>query len=253
MIDDFKLSDRHILVTGASSGIGRACVVACQSLGARVTMLARNEERLKQVLGMFENADHHGYSCVDLRDKTTLHDVIEKAVANRGKIDGMIHAAGIRETMPLASSDWDCFTKTMDVNVTAGFQLLRLLLNRKRRNKQFSSVFISSVMSVVGQPGSIVYSISKGAINSGVRSAAIELVGKGVRVNSVSPGMVKSEMSDRIFASLPGRSQEEIVARHPSGLGECKDIANLCVFLLSDAARWITGANIIIDGGYSIQ
>ena len=251
MPNAFELNDQHILVTGASSGIGRACVRVCAALGARVTLLARNQERLQQVLDELEDPSRHGYLCVDVMDESLLQNAVAEAIAQRGKLDGFIHAAGIRETAPVASAEPADYHKAMDVNMIAGFQLLRLLTKRSRRNANLSAVYVSSVMGIVGQPGSVTYCASKGALIAAVRAAAVELAAKGIRVNCVSPGMVMTEMGEKLLSALPESSRQAILDAHPLGFGQAEDVAHMCAFLLSPASRWATGANFVIDGGYT--
>jgi NAD(P)-dependent dehydrogenase (short-subunit alcohol dehydrogenase family) len=136
----------------------------------------------------------------------------------------------------------------------AGFELAKILSKKKYSHEQGSSfVFISSVMGILGQKGKVGYCCSKGAVITGCKAMALELAPKNIRVNCVLPGVVKTEMTEKLFKIIPQESKDNIIAMHPLGLGTPDDIANACVFLLSDASRWVTGANLLVDGGYVIS
>ena len=138
------------------------------------------------------------------------------------------------------------------VNVIAGFELAKIISKKKYLYKNGASfVFISSVMGILGQLGKIGYCSSKGSLISGVKAMALELASKKIRVNCILPGVVETEMSNEMFQKLSEESKKNIVDMHPLGLGKPEDIAYACVYLLSDSARWVTGTNLIIDGGYS--
>jgi len=166
-----------------------------------------------------------------------------------------VHSAGIEMTLPLRSMQPFYYEKMFSINVISGFELARIISKKKYLSENGASfVFISSVFGVVSQPAIIAYSSSKGALISGVKSIALELASRSIRVNCISPGQIKStSMSEDIFAKL---SEEERIKRinlYPLGLGEPVDIAYACAFLLSDTSRWITGINLIVDGGYSAK
>jgi NAD(P)-dependent dehydrogenase (short-subunit alcohol dehydrogenase family) len=146
------------------------------------------------------------------------------------------------------------YEKMFSINVISGFELARIISKKKYLdNKGSSFIFISSVMGVVGNSALIGYSATKGALISATKSFALELISKNVRVNSISPGYVKTEMANKLFDKIPKEAREQIINMHPLGLGTPEYIANACVFLLSDASRWITGTNLIVDGGYSAR
>lgn len=243
----------HILITGASSGIGSAVAGYVMDLGAKVTLLARNPERLaavaadsKQVLSQ--------YFAVDLTDYQAVEHTVNLAVDNFGMISGLVHAAGNAVTLPLKLMNPDQYRELYEINVIAGFNLVRqVIASKKNYSENLSLVFIASVMATLGEVAKIAYTSSKSALLSGSRSMAIELAPRGIRANVVSPGVVQTEMVDRLFRKLPETSINMIRDQHPLGLGKPCDVAALCAFLLSKQAKWITGANIIIDGGYSIK
>jgi len=146
------------------------------------------------------------------------------------------------------------YEEIFSVNVISGFELAKIISKKKHLGKNGTSfVFISSVMGILGQAGKVGYCSSKGALISGTKAMALELAKKNIRVNCVLPGAVETEMSKKMLEKLPEESKKSIINMHPLGLGRPEDIANACAFLLSDASRWVTGTNLIVDGGYSAR
>jgi NAD(P)-dependent dehydrogenase (short-subunit alcohol dehydrogenase family) len=245
------LKGKNIFITGASSGIGKECAIKAAQLGARVVLVARNQERLKQTLDSLSNDKHLYFPC-DVTISDLLEEVVRQAVEKLGKISGFIHSAGIEATIPLRNMNRGKFEEMFSVNVLAAFEIARLLSNKKYLDPAGSSfIFIGSVMGMLGEPGKVAYGSSKAALIGGTKSMAIELAPKNTRVNCIMPGVVETEMSAKLFQTIPEPSRQEIIKKHPLGLGQPGDIAHLCMFLLSDASRWITGSTIPIDGGYS--
>jgi len=249
----FDLDNKNIIVTGASSGIGRQCAITFSQLGANVILIARNKERLKEAFSKLEKRNHLIIP-QDITEYIELEEVIDNTVHKVGKISGFVHSAGIEMTLPLRNMQSSYYEEIFSVNVIAGFELARIISKKKYINKEGANfVFISSVMGMLGQAGKVGYCSSKGALISGAKAMALELAKKNIRVNCILPGVVETEMSNEMFQSLPDESKKEIINMHPLGLGQSEDIANACVFLLSDASRWITGTNLIVDGGYSAK
>ena len=251
MNNPFSLKNKTILITGASSGIGRQCATTFSQLEANVILIARNEERLKETYNKLDKGNHLIIS-QDITEYNKLEEVVNTAVDKIGKISGFVHSAGIEMTLPLRNMQPSYYEKMFSVNVIAGFELAKIISKKKYINKEGASfVFISSVMGILGQAGKVGYCSSKGALISGAKAMALELAKKNIRVNCVLPGVVETEMSNEMFQKLSEESRKNIVDMHPLGLGKPEDIAYACVYLLSDSARWITGTNLIIDGGYS--
>jgi NAD(P)-dependent dehydrogenase (short-subunit alcohol dehydrogenase family) len=249
----FSLKEKNILITGASSGIGKQCALLFSQLGANVILIARNKERLKITYNEMEKGNHLFFS-QDITEYDKLEELIRNSVEKIGKISGFVHSAGIETTLPLRSMEPSFYEKMFSINVISGFELARIISKKKYLdNKGSSFIFISSVMGVVGNSALIGYSATKGALISATKSFALELISKNVRVNSISPGYVKTEMANKLFDKIPKEAREQIINMHPLGLGTPEYIANACVFLLSDASRWITGTNLIVDGGYSAR
>lgn len=254
MLDSiFNLKNKNIIITGASTGIGRQCAITFSKLGANVVLIARNKERLKETYNRLYKRNHLIIS-QNITEYDKLEEVVNTAVHKVGKISGFVHSAGVEMTMPLRSMQPSYYEEMFSINVIAGFELAKIISKKKNKSKEGASfVFISSIMSTLGQVGKIAYCSSKGGLLSGAKAMALELVSKNIRVNAISPAVVETEMSKKMFSYLSEESQNEIKSMHPLGLGQPEDIASACVFLLSDAAKWITGTNLIVDGGYSAK
>lgn len=241
----FSLEGKTILVTGASSGIGRGIAIACSKMGASVIVNGRNEERLNETL-LQMNGEKNKMAVADL---SNLDDVTSM-VSALPKLDGVVHCAGIGQRVlckQLQESDLD---NMMDVNFKAPVMLQTELLKQKRINKAASIVFIASIAAESPTIGNAMYCASKGAIISYANCLSIELAPRLIRVNCISPAMV---WTDLIFKG--GITEEELKEdekRYPlKRYGTPDDIANLSIYLLSDASSWMTGSNIKLTGGVS--
>ena len=249
----FSLVNKRILITGASSGIGKATAIACSNVGANIILVARD---LKRLTGAYNelSSGNHAYISTDLAKYDNLENLVSECVGKYGKFDGFIHSAGIEISAPLQFIEPEQYERLFSINLISGFEFARVLTKRKYFNSAGGSlIFISSIRGVTGKEASIAYSCSKGAIISGVRSMALELAGKNIRVNSVSPSIIETEMTRQLFEQIPDQTKSNMLADHPLGFGRPADVANACIYLLSDASRWITGTNLIIDGGFSAR
>lgn len=250
-MNSFSLENKLILITGASSGIGRQCAINCSKMGASVVLLGRNRERLKETQISMKYPENHLIYSVDLLEFDKISEIVKEIVLKKGKIYGLINNAGISTTLPLSSvspAKMDNFFKT---NVIGAVNLTRQVVKISNfYQKGGSLIFLSSVMGSVGEKGKSLYAMTKGAIISTVKSLALELACRNIRVNSISPGVVETPMSKNAIYSRNQKSYNEIINKHPLGLGTPEDIANACIYLLSDASRWVTGTNLIVDGGY---
>jgi len=252
-MNSFSLQDKTILITGASSGIGRSCSVECSKNGAALILIARNEEELQKTVMMLAPDTKVETITADITDGENLEGLIAEKVDILGKISGFIHCAGIEKTLPLKKHTPQLYNDIFAINVISGFEIAKILSLKKYKNEKSSFVFISSVAGMVGEIGKAAYSASKGAVVSGARSLAMELSRSGIRVNSVSPAMVNTPILEKMFDAIGEEASQEILKKHPLGIGEPEDVANACIFLLSDAGKWVTGSNLVIDGGYSAQ
>jgi NAD(P)-dependent dehydrogenase (short-subunit alcohol dehydrogenase family) len=180
-----------------------------------------------------------------------LNPVIDEFVSKHGRFDGLIHSAGIEKTMPLAGMKDSDYSSIFSINVIAGFQIAKLISKRKNSNDSSSFVFISSITALVGRKGIIGYSASKGALNSGIKSMALELADRGIRANCISPGTILTPLLVKYLDTLTPVEKAKRLDGYPLGIGTPEDIAYASVYLLSGASRWITGQSLIIDGGYT--
>ena len=239
-----SLEGKTILVTGASSGIGQAIAIECSKLGATVICTARNEERLQATLSMMEG-EGHSYIAADLTDSAVLDLLVEKLP----KLDGVSHNAGMGQTMLTSFAKDEEVMRVMTTNTLSVVQLQTRLLKKRKMNKKASLVFMASIGSTIVSPGNTFYGMSKAAIVPYVKGLAHELGKKGIRANSIHPGMVETPLIHR--NGIDDKEAYEIdKARYPLGrYGEPQDIAHLAAFLLSDASAWITGSQYVIDGG----
>ena len=257
MINPFSLTKKNILITGASSGIGRQCAISCPQMGANVVLIARNKERLKEAYNNLYKGKHlykHLYFSQDITEYDKIEPIISEAISKLGKIHGLVHSAGIELTLPLKAMKPKYYERLFALNAISGFEIARIISKKKYLDEGGASfVFISSVMGILGQTGKIGYCSSKGALISSIRAMSLELAKKKIRVNCILPGVVETEMSSKMFENFPEESKKSTIDMHPLGLGEPIDIANACIYLLSDAAKWVTGTNLIIDGGYSAR
>lgn len=249
----FSLRNKTILITGASSGIGRSCAVQCSKMGASLLLMGRNVDELNRTVSELQPGTKVEMIVADFSKMVDLELLIAEKIVTIGKIAGFIHCAGVEKTLPLKKQTSEVFQSIFDINVLAGFELAKIISLKKYKAEKASFVFIASVAGMVGESGKTIYSASKGAVISGARSMSMELARSDIRVNSISPAMVKTPILEKMFDGIGEEATQNIIKKHPLGIGEPEDVANACVFLLSDAAKWITGTNLVIDGGYTAQ
>jgi|ERR1035437_78209 NAD(P)-dependent dehydrogenase (short-subunit alcohol dehydrogenase family) len=243
----FTLIGKTIFITGASSGIGRAIAIECSKLGAKVIITGRNEERLNETYIALESEGHMQF-IADINDL----DKILNFLAIVKSLDGVVHCAGYTKTVPFQFLKEEDLTSIMKVNFMAPTLLTQAFMKKNKIRKGGSIVFISSVSGVYcSSIGGGIYSASKGAINGVVKAIALELALKSIRVNTVCPGMIKTN----IFKSgvITEEQLTEDVNKYPlKRYGQPEEIAYAVIYLLSDASRWVTGSNLLIDGGYTL-
>lgn len=249
-----SFADRWIIVSGASTGIGRATCYELAAQGARIILIGRNADRLKEVARQLGASDRAVLRVLDLSNAGGIADGVREIAAETGPIYGLCHAAGVTLTLPLSATRPERARPVMDINFFAGLELARALVQRTTLTEEGGSiVWISSVYAHAGAPGQIAYCASKGAIAASVRAMALELAPRRVRVNSVSPGLVRTEMTDPARSTMTAEQWDRIIARHPLGVGQPADVARAVAFLLHPANQWTTGTDLVIDGGYSLQ
>lgn len=254
MLSSFNLKNKNIVITGASSGIGRACAVCCSQMGARLLLIGRQVEELEKTKLLLPEPGLAAVLAVDLTLFEEVTEEIKALLPEFGFIHGVIHAAGISTTLPFRNTSVDKMNHFLQVNVVAALHLTRLLIRPGYVAASGASiVFITSVMSQVGESAKVLYSMSKGALLAASRSMAIELAPQKIRVNCIAPGVVDTPMSQKAYYNQNEELKGRITGLHPLGLGTPEDVANACVFLLSDAGRWVTGTQLMIDGGYTAR
>lgn len=246
----YSLEGKRVLVTGASSGIGRGIAIECSRMGAKVVISGRNEARLQETLAMMQNPDEHQMLLADLAIDEDIQGLVDKIEEG---LDGIVLCAGFTIVKPFKFVSPQDIEAIMDVNYKAPVILSQKLLKKKKINKSASIVFISSVSGVfVSAPAAALYSGSKGAVNGVAMAMALDLSPRGIRVNCVNPGMVDTNIFSK--GDITQEQLEEDVKHYPLGrYGKPEDIAYAVVYLLSDASAWVTGTNLKIDGGLTLM
>lgn len=247
-INPMDLSGRTILVTGASSGIGRETCILLSQLGARLILVARNLERLKETSERLEGVEHRIES-FDLRAIDEIPVWLKAITSEVGGLHGLVHSAGITLTLPLRLLTSKQLEEIMLINLSTSMFLAKALRQKGCCQPGSSLVFLSAAAGLVGTVGLSAYTASKGAIVALTRSLAMELAREGIRVNCVAPAGVRTEMYEKFQQTLTPDQFSAIAAAHPLGLGTALDVAHAIAFLLADTGRWITGTTLVVDGG----
>lgn len=251
MDENKGLAGRHILVTGASSGIGRATALRISELGAKVTLVARNRERLDQVLAQLKTT---GAAYVyDLSDVDGIEKFVGQVTKEQGKLDGMMYCAGDCFRAPIGVCKPSLVKKSMQVNYFGFLETLRCAAKIKNCNEGASFVTMTSASSLKGERGLVTLCASKAAMNSVVRCAALELAPRKIRVNAIASAYVTGSIMVAETIDIFGAEQVEknIADFQPLGVGHPEDVADAAAFLLGDASRYMTGSIMMVDGGYS--
>lgn len=250
-MNPFSLEGKTILVTGASSGIGRGIAIECSKMGAKVVLNARNEERLKETLSMM-GSENHQMIIADIASQ----DEIDRLVAELPVLDGCVLCAGIPQVCPVKHFKRQDIEDIFSVNTFAPIMITSSLVKKKKIHKGSSVVLVESISGVfVGTKGDVSYNASKAALNGFLKGAALELAGQCIRINAVNPGLVPTNilnLTNDMFAET--HHTDIMVDSYPlKRYGTPEDIAYGCIYLLSDASSWVTGTNIVIDGGYLLN
>lgn len=248
MENPFSLAGKTILVTGASSGIGKAVAQQCAAAGATCIITARNEARLTETLVSLP-AGAHKMLLADLSTADGVAALIEQL---DGKIDGVVCAAGVVETQVLKLTDEADMEKLFQTNAFSAIRLVRELVQQKRFNKGASIVLISSISGVrCGYVGGSIYGATKGALEGFVKASALELAPQRIRINTIQPGMVETHLLDN--GDIDQEQLEADKQRYPlKRYGRPEEVGYAAVYLLSSATEWMTGTGLLIDGGYTV-
>ena len=238
----FSLENKTILVTGASSGIGRATAIECSKLGARVVITGRNEVRLAETFSQLEGKDH----LLIAADLCKQED-IDRLVAETPALNGLVNNAGQNNLVTVNYIEQADLDNVYQTNVFAPILLTKGLLKKRKIAKDGSIVFTSSISASLSSPANGLYASSKAAITSYMRTCAMELGGRGIRANAVLPGTIETQLgTGAIPDELIAKDKELYALRR---YGKPEEVAYAIIYLLSDAAAWLTGTSLVIDGG----
>lgn len=248
MWNPFDFSGKRYIVAGASSGIGRATAVMLSKQCAEVRLLGRNKTKLEETLSLMEGAGHKIY-IKDFSESGGLKEIYDDIISDGHKIDGLVYTVGIAKILPVSMLSKSSMDETMTTNLYS-FVEMTSLLSKKKYHDAASIVGVSSISSLYPQKCQGVYVASKSAMNSIVMSMAIELADKNIRINTVMPSSTNTQMLRDAFE---GKSEEEIerlTNKQVLGVVEPEDVANVILFLLSDASKMVTGRALYADAGY---
>ncbi len=247
-------SNHKVLITGASSGLGKDAALKLNALGVFTVLCGRNEDKLIEVQSELENPKESSVLVLDFENYSSIKAWLKDSVKESGVFAGFVHCAGVDITKPyklLKEADFDLLYK---LNITTPFAIAKELVNKSFFDTRGGSlVWMGSVMGSLGQKGKIAYTANKSAIEGLIKSFALELASRKIRVNCIAPGIVETPLTKDLFSKLSSEQVSAIEDLHPLGFGSPEDVANLVAFLLSDQARWITGTTHFIDGGYHIH
>jgi NAD(P)-dependent dehydrogenase (short-subunit alcohol dehydrogenase family) len=246
------LTGKKILVAGGSSGIGKEIAKIAITEGATVLLISSNEQKLDDAATELLALGRVFTLAIDF-SKPEWDSVYSNEILKFGPFDGLVYAVGISPTKPfrvLKPLDWN---QLFQINLFASIQLTQLVLGTTSANTTFSGVYISSVLSEVGDKGKSLYRMTKAALVSMVKCLTLEYAKKKFRFNSISPGVVETPLSAKSVFRENEDSLQRMEIKHPLGFGNVSDVADAAIYLLSDKSKWISGTNVIVDGGYLAQ
>jgi|WetSurSiteA1Bulk_404760.scaffolds.fasta_scaffold00362_3 NAD(P)-dependent dehydrogenase (short-subunit alcohol dehydrogenase family) len=248
MVNPLDFTGKQILITGAAIGIGKETAVLLDKLGAKVILIDKNENGLKEITSCLESNGHHWFRH-DLSDVDGILPKIKEIISICGALDGFVHCVGIRCRRPLSMITPVVLNEVISLNFGSFVELIRCITKKDHFNKGLSIVGISSVSSQIGSAGVTAYAASKAAMDGAVRCMAKELAPKSIRLNTVAPGQINTPAYADLLKINEG-TEDATLSRQYLGLGEPIDVASVIAFLLSDSSRFITGSSIPVDGGF---
>lgn len=244
-----RFQGQTILVTGASSGIGRASALRLAQEGGRIVLVARNVPRLEKTCTELAGGGHVVRPC-DVTNEAAVIEMTNELRKEVGALNGVVHCAGIHWLRPLQITDSESLQEMLASHIVSSIALTRAVVTRRLASKEGCSVvWLSSAAALKGGAGTVAYAAAKGALISAARALAVELARRKIRINVIAPGVVHTPQSEAFLSKLPPEQVQAIAQKHLLGLGEPEDIAAVVAFLLSEDARWITGTTIVADGG----
>lgn len=247
----FSLENKTVLVTGASSGIGRATAIECSKMGATVIITARNKERLKETFDSLDCSlgQNHQQVIADMSTEDAVHFFADSMPV----LDGVSLNAGIVKTLPIKYINGEALSEVLNVNMICPVLLVQRLLKKKKLHRGSSVVFTSSIGGVmISTVGNTMYGVSKGGLNAFMKGLALEMASNGIRSNSVNPGFVTTNILST--GAISESDLENNMKAYPMGrFGKPEDIAYAIIYLLSDASSWVTGHTLVIDGGVILK
>jgi NAD(P)-dependent dehydrogenase (short-subunit alcohol dehydrogenase family) len=254
MFNPFSLENKTIVISGAASGIARQCAISCSKMGAKLILLDLNEEGLKETMTMVDRQEEHYWVSVNLLEYDKVSEIIKKAVAKVGLINGLLNCAGISTTNLFKLTKPEELDKFFHVNVYTSYFLTQECTKMGNFSKEGGSIVLfSSVAGSFGEVGKATYGMTKAALLNLAKHLAVELSRKKIRVNSISPGAIETPINMNLPHMKDPEKRAALEAQHLLGLGKTDDIANACIYLLSDASRWVTGTNLFVDGGFTTR
>lgn len=243
------LTNKKILITGASSGIGKATAILFSKLGAELIITGRNKEKLLDTFSKLNGSSHHNMICADLGSLSE----IKKMITDIPALDGFVHCCGKVNPIPVKFIKEEQLLDIMNVNYISAVNIVSELLKQKKINNNGSIAFISSVSTLHAYFGGAPYISSKAALEGYSKTLALELIPKKIRVNVLQPALVRTAIFDStIDAAVDNDEMKKLVAKYPLGIGEPDDIANALAYFISDASKWVTGSCLKMDGGLTL-
>lgn len=251
MKNPMDMTGKRVLVTGAGSGIGRATAILLSELGASTVLVGRDAAKLTVTSRRLATPDF-AIEPFDLAKPDEIVEWLRNLAARHGRLDGLVHSAGIQTFNPLRTITVKAFERLLTSNTVSSAMLIKAMQFTDCGADQASIVVLASTAAILGTPANGLYGASKAAVMALVRTFALEAVGRNIRINAVAPALVDTEMVQRNRELMTEAAFQGMVEKHPMGIGRPDDVANAIVFLLSDAARWITGTTLVADGGLSL-